>query len=532
MSKAPHARKAVASGDPATALTPALTPALSLALALALAGCAAVGPDHRRPAVALPPAYAGQPAQAAPLVQPRWWTLYGDPVLERLVDAALVHNAEVRAAAARVEETEAVLAQARAALVPQVDLQAASSRTRATQLGAVPLPATAPVIQNSQRLVVSTTFEIDLWGRLRRADEAARAQALASRYAEAVVATTLAGATAQTYFAVRSLDAQAQAIAATVASREATLELAQRRVRGGVASELDLALASGALADARLQSAELRRQRALLEHQIAVLVGRPGVALPPTEGVAALPVPPAPPAGLPSSLLDRRPDVLQAEHTLAAATALIGVAKAGEYPTFSLTGFLGGQGADLGNLFDVRGRVGQLGASVLWPVFDAGRYAARTREAQARAEQAAAAYERTVQTAWREVADALDEVSAAGRSEADVAVRLAAAREALRLVQVRYEAGYSGYLEVLDAQRTLAAAEITAIQNRQARLATSVALMKALGGGWSRPPAAAGAIEPDAGTGHTAPRLMGRSEAQAGAGAPAHAHAADRSADP
>jgi multidrug efflux system outer membrane protein len=179
--------------------------------------------------------------------------------------------------------------------------------------------------------------------------------------------------------------------------------------------------------------------------------------------------------------------VLQAEAALAAASALIGVAKAAEYPSFSLTAFLGGQAADIGNVIDGRGRVGQLGASVVWPVIDAGRYAARTREATARAEQAAAAYEKTVQTAWREVADALDNAGAAGRSEADVQARLAAARDALRLVQIRYEAGYSGYLEVLDTQRTLNAAELAAIQNRQARLATSVELMKALGGGWQAP---------------------------------------------
>lgn len=457
---------------------------------LAAVGCTAVGPNHGRPATALPAAFPGQPEQAAPLVPARWWALYGDPVLAPLVDEALARNADVRAAAARVDETEAVLAQARAALIPQVDLQGSASRTRATQVGAVPLPVTAPVIQDSQRLVLSTSFEIDFWGRLRRADEAARAQALGSRYAQAVVATTLAGATAQSYFALRSLDAQAQATAETVAAREATLDLATRRAQAGVASDLDVAQAAGALADARVQRAELRRQRALVEHQLAVLTGRPGATLPPAEGFSAMPVPPVPPAGLPSSLLDRRPDVLQAEQALAAATALIGVAKAAEYPTFSLTAFLGGQAADLGNVLSGGGRVGQLGASVFWPVIDAGRYAARTREAQARAEQAAAAYEKTVQTAWREVADALENVAAATRSEADVQARLAAARDALRLVQLRYGAGYSGYLEVLDAQRTLNAAELAAIQNRQARLATSVELMKALGGGWEASAAA------------------------------------------
>ncbi len=461
---------------------------------LAIAGCAAVGPDYRRPATALPGAFPGEPAAGEAIVQPRWWTLYGDATLTALVDTSLARNADVRLAAARVEETEAVLAQARAAMFPQIDLQGSSTRARSTQVGAVPLPATAPIVQGTQRLVLSTTFEIDFWGRLRRADEAARAQALGTRYGEGVVATTLAGATTQSYFALRSIEAQAASLAATVTAREGSLDLVRRRAAGGVASDLDVAQASGALADARVQLRELQRQRALVEHQLAVLTGQPGATVAPGTGLAALPLVPVPPAGLPSSLVDRRPDVRQAEQTLASASALIGVAKAQEYPTFSLTAFLGGQAADLGNVISGAGRVGSLGASVFWPVFDAGRFRARTREAEARAEQAAAAYERTVQTAWREVADALNNAGAAAQSEADVEARLRAAREALRITQIRYDAGYSGYLEVLDAQRTLNGAELASIQNRQARLAASVDLMKTLGGGWQLP-AATGAAD-------------------------------------
>ena len=214
------------------------------------------------------------------------------------------------------------------------------------------------------------------------------------------------------------------------------------------------------------------------------------------DDLAALPVPPVPPPGLPSTLLERRPDLRQAEQSLAAATALIGVAKAQQYPSFSLTGFLGAQSADLVDVLRSGGRVASIGASVFWPVLDAGRYAARTREAEARAEQAAAAYERAVHAAWREVADALDGLAAATQSQADVEARLLAARDALRFARLRYDAGYSGYLEVLDAQRTLNAAELGAIQNRQARLAASVDLMKSLGGGWTPPEAAAAAFPP------------------------------------
>jgi multidrug efflux system outer membrane protein len=458
-------------------------------LALALAGCAAVGPDHRRPAVATPAAFRGDGAAApADAVQPRWWTLYRDPLLTRLVDDALVRNADVRLAAARVDEAEAVLAQARAAIFPQVDLQGGATRTRASTLGAQPIPVGVPVTQTSNRLVLSTSFELDFWGRLRRADEAARAQALGTRHAESVVGLTLAGTTAQAYFALRSLDAQLAAVRATVGVREESLELARRRAAGGVASDLDVAQAAGAVAEARVQVREFERQRALLEHQLGVLTGDLGLTVAPGD-IAALPVPPVPPAGLPSSLLDRRPDIRQTEQSLASATALIGVAKAQEYPTFSLTALLGAQSAALVDLTQGGGRIGSIGASVLWPVLDAGRYAARTREAQARAEQAAATYERVVQTAYREVADALGNVRSAADVETDLDARLQAARNALRITRIRYEAGYSAYLEVLDAQRTLNGAELAAIQNRQARLAYSVDLMKALGGGWQPPEA-------------------------------------------
>jgi multidrug efflux system outer membrane protein len=466
----------------------------AVGLSIAIAGCAAVGPDYRRPEVSLPTAFAGEAATDAAPVQPRWWTLYRDPLLTRLVDDALTRNADVRAAAARVDEAEAVLAQARAAVFPQVDVEGGVARSRASTLGAQPIPIGAPVVSSSNRLVLSTSFELDFWGRLRRADEAARAQALATRHAESVVGLTLAGATAQTYFALRSIDAQVAAVRNTVGVRGESLDLARRRAAGGLASDLDVAQATAAVAEARAQLRELERQRALLQHQLAVLTGDLGLTVPPGE-LATLPVPPVPPAGLPSSLVDRRPDVRQTEQELASATALIGVARAQQYPTFSLTGFLGTQTADLADIARNGGRIYSIGASVIWPVLDAGRYAARTREAEARAEQAAAGYERVVLTAWREVADALGNVRSTADGETDLDTRLQAARETLRITRLRYEAGYSAYLEVLDAQRTLNGAELAAIQNREARLAFSVDLMKALGGGW-QPPESLGAVPP------------------------------------
>lgn len=459
-----------------------------LGAVLALSACAAVGPDYQRPEPRLPHAFEPSRTTSAPdaaVLAPRWWMLFEDARLNTLVQSALERHPDARAAAARVDETEAVLVQARAARLPEVGLQGASTLTRATQVGAVPLPAGIPVNQESHRYVLSTTFEIDFWGRLRRADEAARAQALGSQYGREVVSLALASATVQTYLALRTLDAQSAVSQSALRSREESLDLVRKRAAAGLVSDLDLAQATAALADARVALTELERQRSLVENQLAALTGEPGLKLTVTEGLGVLPLPPVPPPGLPSSLLDRRPDVMQAEQTLVSATALIGVAKAAEYPTFSLTAFLGGQAADLGNVLVGGGRVGQLGASVFWPVIDAGRYAARTREAQARAEQAAAAYDKAVLNAWKEVADALSSLDASRRAEAEVQTRLQASREALRLATARYERGYSGYLDVLDAQRTFSAAEQAAVSARQAQLGASVDLMKALGGGWT-----------------------------------------------
>lgn len=458
-----------------------------------LAGCTVVGPDYRRPEVDLPGRFPGADASVdAPAVAARWWTLYGDPRLDDLVAASLAHNVDLRRAAAQIEEAEATLSIAGSALLPEVDVAGSATRSRSSTFNAQPLPPGTPAITNSARLVLTTSFELDFWGKLRRATEAARAQLLGTRYGREVVAITLTSTTVQAYFTVRALDAQLAVTRAILATRDDALTVAGNRARGGLASDLDVNQAQGARADAALQLAELQRQRALVVHQLGVLTGDLDLALPPAE-VASLPAPLTPPPGLPSSLIERRPDVRQAEEAMVAANAQIGVAKAAQLPTFSLTGNLGVQSAALANFIRSGAQVWSIGPSLLFPIFDAGRYAARTREAEARQRQAVAAYEKVVQTAYREVADALTNLQQARASVADFEQKVQAARNALRLSRLRYDAGYAPFLDVLDAQRTQNAAELSLIQNRQAQLTASVDLARALGGGWNGDVQGAGA---------------------------------------
>jgi len=283
---------------------------------------------------------------------------------------------------------------------------------------------------------------------------------------------------------LRGLDAQIVATRATLNSRDESLAVIKSRAAGGLASDLEVNQAQGARSDASLQLRELQRQRVLVEHQLGVLTGKLDLQIAAGD-IMQLPTPAAPPVGLPSTLVERRPDVQQAEQALIAANALIGVAKAEQLPTFSLTGAFGGSSEDLNDILKSGARIWSLGLSGVFPIVDAGKYAARTRGAEAVQRQAAANYQASIENAFKEVADALTNVTQSAAAASDLQIKVEAAHNALRLSGLRYEAGYSEYLEVLDAQRTANIAELALVQNRQAQLAYSVDLMKALGGGWS-----------------------------------------------
>lgn len=464
-----------------------LLPLLGAAL---LSACAAVGPDYERPATPLPAQYsaATAAADAVPAVSSTWWTLFGDATLNGLVDAARRNNTDLQAAVARVEQAEALLREADALRWPSLGLSGGASRQRTSDLSAAGNGGTF----NTFQLAATTGFEIDFWGRLRRASEAARAQALATDHAREVVWQTVSGLVAQGYFSLRMLDEQIALSRDTLASREESLRLLRLRLQGGAAARLEVDQAEAERAEAALQLRELQRQRELAQSQLALLTGQPGLQVA-AGAVRDLPVPPTPPAGLPSALLERRPDVRQAEALLASANAQIGVARAAMYPSISLTGAFGGQSAELSDLLKSGARIWSLGLGLDLPIFDAGRRRAQVAQAEARQRESLAAYQGAVQSAFRDVGDALTNLDAARAAQADVEMAAQASERALQTAKQRYDAGYSAYLELLDAQRSANSTRLRVLDNRRAQLAATVDLFKALGGGWTPPEVAAAA---------------------------------------
>ena len=351
----------------------------------------------------------------------------------------------------------------------------------------VPVPSFAPLIRRDYQLTASTSYELDFWGRLRRSFESSRAQLLATEYARDVVELTLASTVAQTYFMLRSLDAQYAVLQASITSRSESLKITQQRERAGLAGALDVNQAAESLYDATVQARELDRQRAVALHQLQGLTGQLDLQIErENQPGLSLPLPAMPPAGLPSGLLERRPDVAVAEAALKSANAQIGVAQAGQLPTFSLTAAYGGDSLSLSNILSAPARLWSIGGGMTFPVLDWGRYQSRTDQAVARQQQAVATYQKAVQGAFRDVADALSNLQQTQNSEGDLFERTKSARERLRLAQLRYGAGYSPYLEVLDAERTANDADLALVRNRQAVLVYSVDLIRAIGGGWSQ----------------------------------------------
>ena len=458
---------------------------VSLAVLLLLAACAQPGGEARRPEVMLPGQFlaaANDGTASSEPIQSDWWTLFGDTELDRLVRAALAHNSDIAQAVARVELADAQQREVAGARKPGLDLGANATRSRSSGL-TTSARSPAGATGNDFRVAGSTSFELDFWGKLRGADEAARALALASRDARDTVRLTVSGAVVQGWIALHALDEQQRLTRETLRARDESLRVLDLRLRGGSSSGLEVEQARVLRADTALQLLELGRQRALVQSQLALLVGDAGL------GIAAapanpLPATPAPPAGLPSSLLERRPDIQRAEQALAAAHAQLTVARAAMFPTLSLTGLLGGESMDLSNLLNAPGRIWSLGFGLTLPLFDGGRTRARTVQAAAREQEAVAAYQGAVASAFKETADALSNLAAARGSEADLLVREQASARALKLSQLRYDSGATGFLDLLDSQRTAYAAQLDRVRNRQAQLSYSVDLFKALGGGW------------------------------------------------
>ena len=464
-------------------------PIIAISLA-ALAACASLAPEYTRPEQELPAAWKDAPAAASKAQAAEWWRVYEDPVLDRLMSEALARNANVALAAARVEEARAIVSVTAADQQPQVAVSAERRRTQFSQRAPLPVPPGLSTRQSDTRVSLDVSYEVDLWGRLRNATAAARADLLATEAAAETVRVTLSADVAQGYFALRSLDGQLAAQRRAVAARSESLAMQKRRLDVGDISEFEYRQLGAELAAERAQVPVLEQQRAQQENALAVLLGRSPKAIyesaleagsDPDEQTAAIVVP----AGLPSDLLRRRPDLVQAEQGLIAANARIGVARAAYFPTISLTGFLGSESVALSDLFTGPAGIGQAAVALGQPIYVGGRIEAQVKAANARERQALAAYQLAVQNAFREVRDALvAQVKARERLDAE-RDRAAALTIALRFARLRYENGLTSQLEVLDAERNLLAAEQNRIDALRAQRAAIADLFKALGGAWS-----------------------------------------------
>ncbi len=460
----------------------------ALLVTATLAGCA-MGPNYRRPAVATPDQFYGASAAptAASIADQPWWEVFRDPALRALIDEALRNGYDARIAAARVEEARARYGIAGAARYPAIGYSAGAERGHTSQY-ATPSDVTGSLIVAN----VSVSWEADLWGRIRRLNEAARAQYLATEEGRRGVILALVSEVASAYFDLRELDDELDIARRTRAAFQDTYDLFRRQLEGGTASGLETSRAEAALANESAQIPFLEQQIVAKENQLDLLVGRMPGPVSRGSSITDEPIPPQVPPGLPASLLLRRPDILESEQLLIAANANIGVAEAAFYPTLSLTGVLGGQSPELSTLL-TSGRAWTIGAGLLGPIFEGGRLRAQRRVAVAQFEEARLAYEQDVTSALGEVSTSLVALQKFGDEETQRARAVAANREAVRLATLRYESGLSAYFEVLDAMQQLLAAENDLARTRRDRLVALAQLYRSLGGGWAvqRTPVAA-----------------------------------------
>jgi multidrug efflux system outer membrane protein len=454
--------------------------AVALAAALALGGCA-LGPDYERPALPTPSAFRDQVAEESSIADLPWFQVFQDEVLQSLVREALTSNRNLLAATARVERAQGLAAVQRGELFPQLGGIANASRGDDTTLSGQ--SAGDDIERNFA--VLAAAWELDVWGRLRRASEASRAEMLASDAFRRGVVLSLVSGVAQAYFELRELDLELEIAQRTVKSFEETLRLFSRQFQGGVVSNLDPLRAEAALARAAASVPDLERRIAVKENELSVLLGRSPGDMPRGNALTEQAVPPEIPAGVPSLLLARRPDLLEAEQRLVAANARVGEALASFFPKIGLTSVYGSSSEDLDDLLESGTRILTRIMSVAGPLFTFGRTWYFWRASQAETEAAGHDYEQTVLVALREVSDALvaREKLVRVRVEQERAVR--ALDQSLVTARKRYVGGLATYLEVLDAQQELFPAENALAQTRRDELLAVVAVYRALGGGWS-----------------------------------------------
>ncbi|HEX7272672.1 MAG TPA: efflux transporter outer membrane subunit [Casimicrobiaceae bacterium] len=456
---------------------------LACAIATLLGACA-MGPDYVRPKVDAPSAFRFEPTQVSETVDTAWWKQFDDPVLDAHITEALANNMNVKVAVASVEQAAGVFTQTRSQFFPQVGYSASGERARTTEAGANPVIARLiPNPASAYQALLTASWEIDLWGRIRRLTEAARANLLATDEARRGVILTLVTSVATGYIQLRGLDEQLVIAKQTLDAYGESLKLFQLQFQYGQVSQMNVAQVQSQYETAAAQIPQIESQIAQQENALSILLGRNPGPIERGKSIYELKLPPVP-AGLPSQLLERRPDLMQSEQELIAANAQIGAAKALYFPTISLTGALGSASSDLSNLFTGPARVWNYAGQVIGPIFTFGGVSGQVAQAEGGEQAALYNYQLSIQNAFSDVSNALvasqklqDQVAAQGRL-------VTALKDYARLATLQYNGGYTSYTTVLQAEQSLFPAELTLASVRAQVFTSSVNIYKAMGGGW------------------------------------------------
>ena len=447
-----------------------------------------VGPNYSRPAVEQPPAFKSElPASPVTLPESDWWELYADPELTPLIAAANASNQTLRQAVARVDQARALARVAGSYLYPSISANPAFSRTRYSanrdsQFSGQPVGQGSTI--SDWIITADLSYEIDVWGRVRRSFESARATAEAAAEDEAVVRLGVQADVASFYYTLRSLDAQDQILTQTVAAYREQVRILSVQLKNGLVGAIVVYQAQATLQAALAQLQDVQRARADLEHALAILAGQPA----PSFSIPANPLldaaPPCVPAGLPADLLIRRPDVAEAEQNVVAANAQVGVATADFYPRFMLTGYAGFESASASDLFNWQSRIASILPSIYFPIFQGGRLRANLAATKAGYEETVAAYVQQVLVAYGDVEDALTDLRMFAEEVGSLREAVIASQNYLRLARAQFKYGLADYLLVIDAERTLLSNQLLLAQTINLQMGASVHLIKALGGGW------------------------------------------------
>jgi multidrug efflux system outer membrane protein len=458
-----------------------------VALLVSLAGGCTLGPDYERPPVTTPEQWRETTAVQTSIANVAWWELFQDEQLRGLVDTALAENRDLRIAVERIEEARALYGFTRSDLYPQVNATAQAGALRFSDAGLTHTPETLRDQDNTKAIYAlgaSLYWELDFFGRIRRATEAQKAEMLATQEAHRAVALTLVSEVARAYIELRDLDRRLEIARRTLDSRQEYVGLARDRFEGGVTSEVDWRQAEAEFFRVQAFVYEMEKLVVQKENEISVLVGHNPGAVPRGRTLDQQPIPPEVPAGLPAEILERRPDVREAEERLHAATARIGEAQAARYPQISLTGSFGVASTELDELLDSNSQNWNLFANLLQPIFNFGKNKRRVEIRESQTRQAVYEYESSLLRALREVEDSLIGLEKTGQQRGAQRDRVGAERRVLDLAETRYRGGVAAYLEVLDAQRSLFNAEIDETMTISEHVISLIQLYKALGGGW------------------------------------------------